>query len=195
MLKKSITILVLVSVLVVPFLTLKRHRSESVESAELELSVPYIRATMGLGKKESLERIVASGGAELVSREWEEFDFGLRKPPRLYSWELKGRGRFIVKGHSSEFKGEATMIQRVEIDREGVSVHASMENRSGFVSEYETDLSVTNSKRPLVRVKSRIVYERIVPFWMCDDIDRKVIEYNKSRLESMVESVRSATEK
>jgi hypothetical protein len=177
-----------------PALILKKHRSESVETAEIRLSVPYIRAVSALSKKENLESFVSSGGARLVSREWDEFKFDLKRVPKISTWELKGTGRFVVRGSSKDFKGEATMLQRVEINKEGINISGSMQERSGFVVEYRTDLGISNQKTPILKARNELVYERIIPFWMCSEMDRMVSEYNRSRLDSLISVMVSAME-
>jgi hypothetical protein len=190
--RKKLLICLLVSIaLASPLAVLRRHRSESVESAEVELSTPYLRVVAVLAKKESLEEIVSSGGADLVSRSWEEFKFDLKRIPRISSWEMRGVGRFVVRGNSEDFDGEAEILQRVEVDRSGLVVRSSMVEPCGFVVAHETELSIDNSKRPVLSGRSRIVYERVVPFWMCDEVDRRVAEHNKSHLYAMLRTIKS----
>jgi hypothetical protein len=62
--RKKILICLLVSAVIAsPLAVLKRHRSESSESAEVQLKVPFLRAVAKTAKKESLEAVVSSGGA------------------------------------------------------------------------------------------------------------------------------------
>ena len=153
-----------------------------------------MRAVAKIAKKESLEAVVSSGGAELVSRSWEEFKFDLKRIPRLSSWELKGVGRFVVKGNSQDFDGKAEMLQRVDMDKYGFRVKSSMVEPSGFVVAHDSELVMKNSKGVVLTGSSKIVYERLVPFWMCEEVDRRVAEHNKSRLYSMLRTIKSLAE-
>ncbi len=193
--RKKILICLLVSAVIAsPLAVLKRHRSESSESAEAQLRVPFLRAVAKMAKKESLEAVVSSGGAELVSRSWEEFKFDLKRIPRLSSWELKGVGRFVVRGNSQDFDGKAEILQKVDMDKSGFRVKSSMVEPSGFVVAHDAELLVSNSSTPVLSGSSRIVYERIVPFWMCDEVDRRVADHNKSRLYAMLRTIKSLAE-
>lgn len=194
MAKKVIVLFFVLAVLASPLAVLRRHRSESAETAEANISAPYLRVIASLAEKRNLEAVVASGGAVLVSREWEKFDFDLQRVPRLRSWELRGRGRFVVKGDSQEFHGEATMVQAVDIDRSGVVIKGSLERPVGFVVEHETDMEIANSTSPVLKARSRIVYERLVPFWMCSEVDARVAEYNKSHLYAVVRTIKCLAE-
>lgn len=193
--RKKLLICLLVSMaLASPLAVLKRHRSESVESAEVEISAPFLKAVATMAKKESLEAVVSSGGADLVSRSWEEFKFDLRRIPRISSWEMRGVGRFVVKGNSEDFDGEAEILQKVEVDRSGLVVRSSMVEPCGFLVDHETELVMKNSKGVVLTGSSKIVYERLVPFWMCEEVDRRVAEHNKSRLYAMLRTIKSLLE-
>lgn len=192
---KKIAIFVAVSLVILsPLFLLKSHRCESVEKAQLTVEVPYLRAVSALGKKSSLESMVSSGGGELLERRWDEFAFDLGRVPRLSSWEMKGSGHFALLVKSDEFTGRMDMVQKVLADRSGVIVESKMSGSCGFVKEYETDIRISNSKPVMVEASSRIVYERLVPFWMCGSVDERVEEYNKKRLYELVRTIRCIVE-
>lgn len=189
-----IVLFLALAILASPLAILRRHRSESAETAEADISAPYLKVIASLAEKKNLEAVVVSGGAVLVSREWEKFDFDLQRVPRLRSWELRGKGRFVVKGNSEYFREEATIIQFVEIDKSGVVIKGSFEKPAGFVVEHETELKIENSTTPTLRASSKIVYERVIPFWMCSGVDARVAEHNKSQLYAMIRMIRHISE-
>lgn len=173
---------------------LRVHRSESLESAEVVLPQPYLQVLAALGKKSSFESIVSAGGGALVERSWDEFKFELGKRPRLSSWGVHGRGHFRVRSQSGEFSGEMDLIQDVEADRQGIRVSSQLSRPCGFVKQYETKTSVTNGNSVVFSVENRMVYERRIPFWMAGEVDRKVKEHNRQKVEAVVEVVRSIVE-
>lgn len=192
---KRLAIFIFVSLVIIsPLFLLKLHRSESVESAQLTVDVPYLRVVSSLGKKSSLESMVSSGGGELLDRRWDEFVFDLGRVPRLSSWEMKGSGHFSLLVDSEDFTGRMDLEQHALADRSGVSVESKMLGSCGFVKGYETNLKVSNAKPVVVEASSRIVYERLVPFWMCDAVDERVSEYNKKRLYALVRTIRCIVE-
>jgi hypothetical protein len=62
------------------------------------------------------------------------------------------------------------------------------------VKQYETKTSITNGSAVVFRVENRMVYERRVPLWMADELDRKVKEHNRQKVDAVVEVVRSIVE-
>lgn len=186
---------VAVSLIIVGLICCVRtHRTESVECAEATLQAPYLRAVVLLGNKKVLEGVISAGGGELVEREWDEFAFDFAGKPRLSKWEIQAHGRFKVSSSTDEFKGEMTLVQTVAADREGFAAHSEMAKPEGFVKACETLVSVTGSKTTTLKVSSRIVYERLVPFWMAGDVDSRVSSYNKRRAGAMLEVMKSAVE-
>lgn len=171
--------------------SVRRHRVESEESAEARLGSSYIKSIAALADKKTMESILEADGAELLEREWEEFHFDLRKIPRLSSWELSGRGKFRVRSSGKNFSGEMSMVQEVHADKSGLKASSRLTKPAGFVRKHETITSITAGSPPVLRVESRIVYERLVPFWMAEDLDSRVREYNKGRVESIVSVVES----
>lgn len=174
------------AVIVAALCCLRRHRSESVECVEASLSRPYPRVLLALGQKSSFESILSSGGATLVSKEWDDFKVDLRTVPRLSSWEIRGQGRFRVRSESGDFSGEMELTQSVDADRSGIRVLSELPEPSGFVRVCSTETSISNSDPVTIRVEGRIVYERTVPFWACVDVDERVRNHNRRRLEAMV---------
>jgi hypothetical protein len=190
--RRKILLFLFVSLLIAsPLLALRRHRCESVEIAEIVVDSPYPRVVMELSKKSSLESIVASGGGKILERSWDEVTMDLKRVPRLSSWEVKLRGKFRVEVSSEDFSGKTTVGQEMTAKRSGIKVESITLEPCGFVSAHETSLTVSNSQPSRVSATNRIVYERIVPFWMCKEVDRRVVEYNKSRLDSMMTAIRS----
>jgi len=190
--RRKILLFLFVSLLIAsPLLALRKHRCESVESAEIAVETPYPRVVMEISKKSSLESIVASGGGKILERNWDEVAVDFKRVPRLHSWEVKLQGKFRVEVSSEDFSGKTTIGQEMTADRSGVLVENKALGPCGFVSAYETNVVVSNSKPSKVSATNRIVYERVVPFWMCKEVDRRVAEYNKSRLESMMAAMKS----
>jgi hypothetical protein len=169
---------------------LKRHSSESVEVSEIEVSVPYLRVVSSLSKKESLEKIVASGGGVLVSSEWEEFKFDLKRIPRISSWQVRAKGKLVVRSQSEDFSGQISIIQDVKGDKQGIFAHSYMDGQSGFLKVFSSEINVIKGDNTIIKVKTRIVYERVIPFWMCDEVDNLVKEHNKSRLDSTMSVIK-----
>jgi len=194
MLKKIALVSLLSLVVASPFVILKTHRSESVDSVDISLPGPYLRTLMSLGKKSSLESMLESEGGTLMEKHWESFDFDLGKARRLYAWELQGRGRFTVRVSSADFKGDMQMEQKVHADRSGITVDSRLLEPSGFVKENETGVSISNSGVVGVKIRCRTVYQRIVPFWMCDEVDRRVAANNSARAKRMADQIRSIVE-
>jgi hypothetical protein len=185
----------LASVVLVGFLlSLRLHRSESCEAVEVSLSEPYLRALASLGRKSSFESIVAAGGGSLVERSWDEFKFDLGRVPRLSTWEVRGHGKFKVRSQARDFSGEMELMQDVEADKHGIEVSSRLARPCGFVKAYETKTSIRNETPVAFRVENRIVYERLIPFWMADDVDNLVRDHNKKKVEAVAEVIRSIVE-
>lgn len=186
---------IVVSLVIVALICcVRRHRTESVECAEATTQASYLRAVASLGDKKVLEGVISAGGGELVEREWDEFAFDFGAHPKLSNWEISGHGRFKVRSSTDEFKGDMTLVQTVAADREGFTARSEMAKPEAFVKACETSVSVTGSKTTTLKVSSRIVYERFVPFWMAGEVDSRVASYNKKRVGAMLEVMRSAVE-
>lgn len=180
---------------VVLLLSAKKHRTESVEDISgVKLSSSYIKVVSSMAKKESFERLTSASGGLLVSRKWDEFNFDLGGSFRISGWELKGRGEFVVASNSKDFNGEMRLIQRVELDRKGLRSLLKSAEPSGHIISHDTELEILNSKPPILNIKTKIVYERIIPFWMCDQVDKKVSDYNKNHIASIVKEVKLIVE-
>lgn len=187
---KKIVVLFVLVLLFLFAMILKRHSSESVEVSEIEVSVPYLRVVSSLSKKESLEKIVASGGGVLVSSEWEEFKFDLKRIPRISSWQVRAKGKLVVRSQSEDFSGQISIIQDVKGDKQGIFAHSYMDGQSGFLKVFSSEINVIKGDNTIIKVKTRIVYERVIPFWMCDEVDNLVKEHNKSRLDSTMSVIK-----
>lgn len=190
--RRKIILFLVVSLLIAsPLLALKRHRCESVVSSEITVDEPYSRVVMELSKKSSMESIVSSGGGKILEKSWDEVTVDLKRVPRLHSWEVKLSGKFRVEVSSDDFSGKTTVGQEMTADRSGIEVESKTLEPCGFVSSHETSLKISNTQPSKVSATNRIVYERIVPFWMCAEVDKRVAEYNKSRLDSMMAAIES----
>lgn len=190
--KVAIIIPIIASVAIIAsVLCVKTHRSESSRFEEATLETPYLKVVAAIGKKSSFERILESGDARLEERTWDNFKFDLKSMPRLSSWEMLGKGHFKVLSLSKDFPGSMGVEQDIRADRGGITVDSKIKRPCGFIKEYETKMSISNSRPPVLRIENRIVYERPVPFWMAEKMDSMVDEHNKRRVDSMVEAIRS----
>jgi len=182
---------VVVSALIIALLfSAKVHRTESVETVEMELASPYLKALASMGQKSSFESILSAGGTKLVERVWDEFKFDLKRAPRLSSWEMHGSGRFKVRSENDDFSGEMEILQTVDADREGIWVSSNLSKANRCVVEYETKTFISNSKPSVVRIENRIVYKRLIPFWMAKEVDSKVREHNKKKLDAIAHAIK-----
>ena len=170
------------------------HRSESFEVVEVPLSSPYLKVVAAMGKKASFEAVLESGGSKLVERNWDEFKFDLREMPRLSSWEMKGRGKFKVRSSINEFSGEMAIEQTMRADRSGVVVESKLSSPCGFVKQHDTVTIIKNSRPTILRIENKFVYERVVPFWMTNEMDSRVAARNRSKVEAMASVIRSIAE-
>lgn len=171
------------------FVSVRVQRCESVQVVEFSENVPYLEALALLGNKSNLERLVGAAGVEVTGREWDEFDLGRRH--KFSSWEASGRGRFEARSLSGDFRGEMTFLQVVRASREGMEVRSEMSSPCGYVKSHVAEVRVVNSRPVVVRVESRIVYERPLPFWLADRMRTQVGERNKSRAEAVAAAIGS----
>lgn len=174
---------------------LKTHKTDSIERLEVTLDVPYMKAVRAFEQKSVLEEIVAAGGGELLEQTWDKFDLSFAGRPRSYKWELNASGRFKVRYASDDFSGDMEVLQVVHASRDGTTVHSKLARPEKFIKAHETSTFMNGNRNTVLRVENRIVYERLIPFWMEDELDARVAEYNKKLVRVNLDILKSAIQK
>ena len=107
---------------------------------------------------------------------------------------MKGRGKFKVRSSINEFSVEMAIEQTMRADRSGVVVESKLSSPCGFVKQHDTVTIIKNSRPTILRIENKFVYERVVPFWMTNEMDSRVAARNRSKVEAMASVIRSIAE-
>lgn len=174
------------------FMVFVRVRCRSLESERLEFGKPYLQTIMRLGRKESLERILAANGGTLLEKKWDKFDVALSEPPFVSTWTLSADGRFRMMNSSGELAGEFEVEQSVRARKGSLTMKSELSCPSGHVRTHKTEVSIGGGKKSSGVLENEVVYERVVPFWMESYLKDRVAEYNRryvDNLKSCIESI------
>ena len=174
------------------FFLFVRVECHSVERLDLDFGRPYIHVLVRLGRKESMERMLAANGGTLVEKHWDSFDLHLAEPPFVSTWNLSADGRFKIKNSSGHVAEESEDVQSVRAQKGSLSIRSDLSCGNGYVKKHETRVSVGGGRVCVGRVENEIVYERVVPYWMESYLRGKIEEYNRGyveRLGSCMESI------
>jgi hypothetical protein len=174
------------------FLLFVRVECRSVEAVDIDFGRPYAAVLMRLGRKESMERMLAANGGVLLEKHWESFDMRLEEPPFISTWSLSAKGTFRIRNSSGHLAEDAEVSQSVSAKKGFLSIESDLSCLGNHIKKHETKISVQGNRNSHGKVENEVVYERVVPFWMETYLKGRVDEYNRNyvaRLGSCVESI------
>lgn len=173
------------------FILFVRCSATNKSEKRIEVPIPYLKVLSKFSEKNNLEKILASNGGVLVSKEWGKFNFSIARPPFVSTWHVDAEGEFVIKNSSGHINGEFKIFQTVNADRSGIFVVSGLLEPNGYVKKHLTKISIIKNTPVVIDIENEIEYERIIPRWMKNYLEEKVNEYNDEYTKNISKCIQS----
>lgn len=191
--KKYISILT--AVLVICLLFYSSFSNITVSDSQtriVHINKSYLTFILALRKKSSFEKLLRSDTTNIISKNWDSFDFGLEERFNPTSWNLSANATYKLYITSEYLLDYITINQNIVISRNSLDIVSKLSEKTGFIDDHTTSINAINDSGPLiVTVSNNITYTRYVPYFFKDYIQSKVTNYNTEFISSLEEGLKN----
>jgi hypothetical protein len=152
------------------------HQSRSQKDAFYEINMPYDNVRKALIKGNALEEIVAYQQGRVLTKEMTKLN--LSSDRLLSGWEADTAGRFTVAIENDQV-GQLILSFNEEshVSKTGLQSTVTLAAPHPYIQHIRSDMKMTpNGETTIVDVHVELIYERRVPWFMREFMDRKVDE-------------------
>jgi hypothetical protein len=191
--KKYISILIAIVLLGSLFLhsSLTTISISDSQTRTVYIHKSYLTFILALRKKSSFEKLLRSDTTNIISKNWNSFDFGLEERFNPTSWNLTANATYKLYITSEYLTDYITINQDIKINKNSLDILSKLEEQTGFIQDHTTHINALNESGPLViTISNNITYTRYVPYFLEDYIESKVKNYNSEFLSRMEEGLK-----
>lgn len=168
------------------YFSLNNNSSHDCQSINFVIDKPYLLAVKELAKKESLEKIIQDNKGKLIYKQWESFVVDVpQRILRLREYKIEGKLNFLMEKKDGDL-GELKLPfeQNIFIDKNSFNIETKLSEEQKNIKVYNKKIIITPLEEKIqINIKNELTITKMIPFFLNDFMDKKVIEFNKNDLE------------
>jgi len=187
-------ILISIFVIIVFFLSFRKHESYSEESTEFIVNKPFLLVVKELSNKASLEKIIEQNDAVVINKNWDNFDITIpQRILRIREYKIDGTMMFEIKKEDKDL-GEIFLpfVQQIKLDKNEFKIETKLKTPQKNVIRYYKLIEINpvkNESKTHIMIKSDLKIEKTIPIFFQKTMNEKVEKINKNDMENLKQNI------
>lgn len=157
----------------------------------VKINKSYLTFILALRKKSSFEKLLKSDTTNIISKEWNAFDFALEERFNPISWKLSANATYKLYITSEYLLDTVTIDQDIFINRNSLEIKSKLHEKVGFISDHTTTINASNEDNPLIiTLSNSITYSRYLPYFLENYLQNRITNYNSEFISRIEEGLK-----